>query len=88
MNAILKPGKGRHGKRPEGSIKRHPNDVRARAERRFAELAMPAAVSAELGLPYMTIWKWRKAWLDAKHAEGTRAAARAAVSDSDADGVE
>ena len=88
MNAITKPGRGRHGKRPDGSIKRHPNDVRARAVDRFMQLAMPASVAAELGLSYLTVWQWRKEWLDAKHAEGTKATPdqTAAESDLDRDG--
>lgn len=65
METNKKPGKGRHGRRATPDV-RHPNDVKSRAEARFAENAMPLAVSAELGVPYRTVWGWRQRWLLAK----------------------
>ena len=41
---------------------RHSQEVKAAAAKRFAEMAMPLAVSKELKIPYMTAYFWwRKA---------------------------
>lgn len=57
-----KMGKGRHGPRTKPDT-RYSDVVKKAAEQRFTELAMPAAVSHELQIPYRTIWAWRRAWL-------------------------
>ena len=37
---------------------RHSQEVKAAANKRFAEMAMPLAVSKELKIPYMTAYFW------------------------------
>ena len=37
---------------------RHSQEVKAAANKRFSELAMPMTVSAELKIPYDTIYGW------------------------------
>ena len=45
MSAVMKP-------------RRHPQEVREAANRRFAQMAMPLAVSKELGIAYPTCYVW------------------------------
>ena len=63
--AVPKPGRGRFGPR---EAKRHEAATKAAAIKRFEEQAMPLAVSAELGVPYRTVWGWREAWRKPKAA--------------------
>lgn len=45
MSAVMKP-------------RRHPQTIRDAAIARFKEMAMPLAVSKELGLPYRSVYQW------------------------------
>ena len=52
-------GRGRFGPREH---RRHSPDLRAQATKRFGEQAMPMAVAAELGVPYLTCYFWWRAF--------------------------